>query len=150
MWKIDARVFAFDEVDHGLEGEFARIVDREFFAVETLAEAGAEMELGCGAEIFAVEEVIAVRVEQAVAEDGRGEALRHTEKRLEAAGCPRIAAGLDDVGHAERGIEAARPTGELRAGGKEIAGQEIDGISAEVEALCGELGEGIGDARLGG
>jgi len=106
-----AWILLFNELNHGPDIRFMRSGGGKALAAEALAEALAETELVGGGEAGMVEVVIGVGVKQAVGEDGGSEFHGLTEKSLQSAGGPGIAAGLDSVFHGESGVKAARPAG---------------------------------------
>src|SRR6266700_1232552 len=96
----DAQDLAFDATDELPGRDFVIAIRRKRFAAQAAAKALAEAKLFVALDAALVEEVVAVGVKQAVAEDAGREAERRAEQRLQAAGSPRIAAGLHDVGRA--------------------------------------------------
>ena len=96
-----AWVLILDHLNHGPHRSFMRIARGIQLAAQTLAEAFTEMEFFRAGQARMVEIVVAVRVEEAVANDCRSQIHGLTEERLQAASGPGIAAGLDNVVHAE-------------------------------------------------
>jgi len=143
-----AGILLLDQPDHGPERGFPAVAGRMRLAAEAFAEALAEEDFLFGGDVFAVEVVVAVGVEEAVAEDGRGDANRLAEERLQAAGGPGVAAGLDDVGHAEVWVELPRPSRQADADGQEFVGEEMDCVVRQVQRTGGKPGEGGYDPVL--
>ena len=79
---VEARILGFDEIDESPDGSFAVIGGCERSAFETLTETIAEAEFGFGGDVFAVEIIVAVGIEEAVAEDGRCDSYALTEQGL--------------------------------------------------------------------
>lgn len=146
LGKAVARVFGFDEGDQSPDGALAVVFGRGQFAAQTVAKAAAEVELFGSGLGGVVEGVVAIGIKEAVAEDAGGEAEGLAKEGLESAGGPGIAAGLDDAGLGEGGVEVAGPAGEAGADGEKLAGEQSDGFGAEIEGGSGETGEGSGDA----
>ena len=70
------------------------------------------------------------------------------EQRLKTADGPGVAAGLNNGGHGEAGVEAARRACELDSGGEKTVGDEADGFTFEAERGGGEFGKDGGKAAL--
>src|ERR1700677_226537 len=120
-----ARILIFDHLNHCPDGSFMRIVWCEIVAAKATTEALAEAEFIRSRQRGMVEVVIAVRVEEAVGQDGGGEFHWLAEQRLQAAAGPCVAAGLDDFGIAESRVKAARPARKLGAHGQKFVGDEF-------------------------
>jgi len=143
-----AGILVLDELNEFPDGCFARVVGGGNLTAQTLAEALAELELVVGGQVGVVKVVVAVGIEKAVGEQGRGEFHGLAEKGLQAAGGPGIAAGLDGVGHAEGWVKAACPPRELRADGQEVVGEELDCFAFKTERGGCEAGKECDDALL--
>jgi hypothetical protein len=136
-----ARVLVFDELDQFPDGMLTRVVGGRHLTAQTLAEAFTELEFVVGGQVWVVEIVVAVGIEEAVGEQGRSEFHRLAEKGLQAAGGPGIAAGLNGVGHAEGGVKAARIPRELSADGQKFVGEELVDSPSRPSAVAAKPGK---------
>src|SRR5579863_2257118 len=108
--RVDFRIFApsiagFDQT-HELPYRFlAAIRCRDVLACQPSSKLLAESQLPLPGNGGIVEVVIAVRIQHAVSEDGRRDVHRQSEKRLQSASRPGIAASLKNLGSADRGVE---------------------------------------------
>ena len=151
---VDARVkiasvLTFDKSHELPQSRLMRVARGYDFASKAESKALAELSFGLCANAGLVQIVVRVGVQQAVAEYRGGELDLLTEKRLQTAGGPSIATGLDDIFLAEIGIEAPRPSGQAGACREEVVGEELDRFGLEVERLCRKSGEGCSGTRLG-
>src|SRR5271165_1044454 len=110
-----------------------RIAGEKPPAAQALAEPLAEMKFLRSGQVRMVEIIVAIGVEEAVGQDRWSEFHWLAEQRLQAARGPRIAAGLESVGHAEGRVETARPPRKLRAHRQEAPGEELHSFVIEAE-----------------
>jgi len=143
------RELPLDEGNELPQRSFPVIRWRNQLAAQPTPEALREGTLLLARDALLVEEIVAVGIDEAVAENRRREAQARTQQRLETAGRPRIARGLHDARLAQVWIEAARPLCQLNTNRKKTAGEQIDGLGAEVHRFCGKASEG-GDEPVPG
>ena len=119
-------------------------------AAQALAEPRTEEVLGLSGCVAAIEIVVGVGVQEAVSDDGRRDVRGFAEQRLQPVDGPGVAAGLNNLGDGECGVEAARAASEFGARAQEAAGDELDRFLFEVQCGCGEAGECGDEAILHG
>jgi hypothetical protein len=128
-----ARVLLFNEFDHRPDGGFVPVAGGELVSAQAPAKAFAEEKLVCRRERGIVEVVVAVGVEHAVARERGSQRHGLAQQRLQAAGGPGIAAGLDRIGHGKFRIESARPAREFGADAQKCSRKKLDGLWPETQ-----------------
>ena len=127
-----------------------RIAWCEVQTAQAIAKAGAECELSLRRNLFGIEIVVAVGIQQAVAND-RGRHLHAVaEQRLNSANRPGIAAGLGGIGKGETWIEAPRPLRKLGADGEESVGEQMHSLVLKAKSDRRKTRKNRHDPTLGG
>jgi len=143
-----AGILIFNKLHQCPDGGFTCVVGDRRSTAQALTKTLAELELVFRGQAGMVEAVVAVGIEKAVCNDGRSELHRSAEKGLQSAAGPGIAAGLDDVGHAEGWVKTARPASKLSARGQEIICEEIGCFVIEAKRGGSEGGKERNDTLL--
>ncbi len=111
------------------------------------AEAAAEADLVLASDLRVIQVVVAVRVQHAVGEDRRRHLHRTAEENLQSAGGPGVAAGLQDVGHAHRGVKPPRLAGQCGPDSRESAAEQQFQVPVlHPKPGLGEADKGAGEA----
>lgn len=102
-----ARVFAADHGHEGFYGLFPGVAAHGGFTAQAAFEPPTEGGFFSGGNRRIVEEIIGIRIEKAISQDGRGKANRKTQQKLEPVHDPGVAHGLVNLFPGKGGVKGA-------------------------------------------
>src|ERR1700733_5091488 len=137
-----ARVLVFDQADQGPQRGLPIVLGGKFLATQPIPKTLTEVKLRFSGDVLTIQVVVAIRIKEAVSQDGWCNSHALAEQRLQSARGPGIAACLDDIGHVQAWVELPRPPCQLGTHGQEIIGKELDGLLIQVQCGSRKSSEG--------